>query len=143
MTRLGGVGTGLRTGALREDRVQTRGGGNIEGRWYQTNTREPIRDETLRDGLVRMGAVSERVGLATTSPEGRYALAEGFAALFDPKLAGAARQSAVDEWRTANLSSAALARVEILRRGAVARAGTVLVTFPGGEARQMAPDPAR
>ena len=41
--------------------------GNIEGRWYAANTREPIRDETLRDGLVRMGAVQEREGLATTS----------------------------------------------------------------------------
>src|SRR5438270_8702051 len=26
-------------------------------RWYQDNTREPIRDETLRDGLVAVGAV--------------------------------------------------------------------------------------
>ena len=30
--------------------------GYIEGRWYAANTREPIRDETLREGLVRMGA---------------------------------------------------------------------------------------
>ena len=31
--------------------------GSIEGRWYAANTREPIRDETLREGLVRKGAV--------------------------------------------------------------------------------------
>ena len=42
--------------------------GYIEGRWYAANTREPIRDETLREGLVRMGAVKERQGLPTTSP---------------------------------------------------------------------------
>ena len=118
------------------------GTGNIEGRWYQANTREPIRDETLRDGLVRMGAVAERAGLATTSPQPRYALAEGFAGLFDPKLVGAALVSAIEAWREANLSRAALARVEILRHGATAREGTVLVTFPGGEARQMAPGPS-
>lgn len=29
--------------------------GSIEGRWYAANTREPIRDETLRAGLIRMG----------------------------------------------------------------------------------------
>ena len=29
---------------------------SIAGRWYAANTREPIRDETLREGLVRMGA---------------------------------------------------------------------------------------
>lgn len=28
--------------------------GYIEGRWYAANTREPIRDETLREGLMRM-----------------------------------------------------------------------------------------
>ena len=33
--------------------------GHIEGRWYAANTREPIRDETLREGLVRLGAVKE------------------------------------------------------------------------------------
>lgn len=42
--------------------------GNIEGRWYAANTREPIRDETLREGLVRIGAVKESQGLPTTSP---------------------------------------------------------------------------
>jgi hypothetical protein len=43
-------------------------------RWFHDNTREPIRDETLRDGLVRIGAVVTRSGLATTSSKGRYAL---------------------------------------------------------------------
>ena len=116
--------------------------GNIEGRWYAANTREPIRDETLRDGLVRMGAVREREGLATTSPRPRYALSQGFAGLFNPGLAGEALDSAITQWRDENLSSGALARVEILRRGGIAQAGTVLVTFPGGEARHMEPGPS-
>ena len=50
--------------------------------------------------------------------------------------------AAIGEWRTANLSSGALARVEILRSSAVAQHGTVLVTFPGGETRQMEPGPS-
>lgn len=45
--------------------------GYIEGRWYATNTREPIRDETLREGLVRLDAVNERQGLPTMSPRPR------------------------------------------------------------------------
>ena len=53
-------------------------------RWFQDNTREPIRDETLRDGLVRVGAVVMRTGLPTTSSKGRYALQSGFASLFRP-----------------------------------------------------------
>jgi hypothetical protein len=39
----------------------------IPGRWYAANTREPIRDETLREGLIPTGAVKEREGLPTTS----------------------------------------------------------------------------
>lgn len=42
------------------------GGDAIQGRWYAANTREPIRDETLRDSLVRTGAVTERSDLPTT-----------------------------------------------------------------------------
>ena len=34
--------------------------GDIPGRWYSVNTREPIRDETLRDGLVAVGGVVVR-----------------------------------------------------------------------------------
>jgi hypothetical protein len=51
-----------------------RKGGDIPGRWYAVNTREPIRDETLREGLVRIGAAIVRAGLATTSAAPRYAL---------------------------------------------------------------------
>ncbi len=116
--------------------------GYIEGRWYAANTREPIRDETLREGLVRMGAVKEREGLPTTSPLPRYALTADFARLFDPRLNDEVLQTGIEEWQTANLSRGALARVAIMRRGAVAREGRVLVTFPNGETRHMEPGPS-
>ncbi len=112
------------------------------GRWYAANTREPIRDETLRDGLIRTGAVVERTDLPTTSPQPRYALAQDFANLFDPDLLGDGLETAIAAWQAARLSSSALARVEILRRGAVAREGRVLVTFPSGETRNMEPGPS-
>ena len=113
-------------------------GGHIDGRWYAANTREPIRDETLRDGLVRVGAVREREGLPTTSPRGRYAVTVGFMALFNPDLTGDALRVAVREWQQAELTAGALARVAIMRRAA-AREGRVLVTFPNGETRHMEP----
>ena len=116
--------------------------GHIEGRWYAANTREPIRDETLREGFVRTGAVKERQDLPTTSPKPRYALAQDFATLFDPALTGEGLETAAANWREANLSSGALARVAIMRRGAVAREGRVLVTFPNGETRHMEPGPS-
>lgn len=115
---------------------------SITGRWYAANTREPIRDETLREGLVRTGAVQERGDLPTTSPRPRYSLAPGFAALFDPALEGEALQAAITAWQRASLSASALARIAILRRGTVAAEERVLVTFPNGETRHMEPGPS-
>ena len=114
----------------------------ISGRWYKGNTRESIRDETLREGLIRLGAVRTREGLPTTSSRPRYALAGDFARLFDPGLTGEALRSAIETWRATFLSPSALARVEILRRGAADTREKVPVTFPTGETRNMAPGPS-
>ncbi len=111
-------------------------------RWYQENSREALRDETIRQGFMNNNAVVERSGLATTSGLPRYALKAEFAALFDPLLQGDRLSEAIAAWQTANLSAAALARVALMRRGAVATSGGVLVTFPNGETRRMAPGPS-
>jgi hypothetical protein len=115
---------------------------SIPGRWYAGNTRESIRDETLRKGLLSLGAATEREGLPTTSSKGRYVLTPGFAALFDPGLDADVLQAAIDKWQAAYLSPEALARVDILRHAAVAGKLGVRVSFPGGEARVMEPGPS-
>ena len=115
---------------------------DISGRWYRVNTRESIRDETLREGLIRLGAVQEREGLVTTSSLPRYALAHKFAQLFDPELTGEALTAAIESWQQAALSPSALARVELLRRGAVDGREKVTVKFPNGETRNMEPGPS-
>jgi hypothetical protein len=118
-------------------------GGQVAGnRWYADNTRESIRDETLRDGLVSVGAVTRREDLPTTSGLPRYALKENFAALFDPVLQGEDLEAAIAAFQVANLSKSALARVAIIRAGATAGAAGVLVTFPNGETRQLMPGPS-
>lgn len=120
-----------------------RGGSQIEGRrWYQDNTREPIRDETLREGLVAIGAVTERTDLPTTSSKPRYALKAGFAALFDSALASKDLQACIAAWQAEALNKGALARLAIVRRGAGVSADQVLVTFPNGETRRMKPGPS-
>lgn len=120
-----------------------RTGSQTEGkRWYQDNTREPIRDETLREGLVAIGAVTERTDLATTSSKPRYALKADFAALFDPALTGEALQARIAAWQVEALNKGALARLAIVRRGAGVSADQVLVTFPNGETRRMKPGPS-
>jgi len=120
-----------------------RAGVHIKGRrWYQDNTREPIRDETLREGLVAIGAVTERTDLATTSSKPRYALKASFAALFDPALAGEKLQARMAAWQAEALNKGALARLAIVRRGAAVSTDQVLVTFPNGETRRMKPGPS-
>ena len=108
-------------------------------RWFQDNTREPIRDETLKDGLVRMGAVGVRSGLPTTSSRPRYALKTEFAALFDPALTDEPLSTSISTWQQKYLSAGALARVQLRQRSAVGAKAMVLVTLPNGESRQMEP----
>ena len=112
------------------------------GGWYAKNTREPIRDETLRQGLVRCGAALERQDLPTTSPKGRYALSESFAALFDPDLTGETLEAEIHRWRKENLSVSAQARLRLLQHAAVETEQGVVVTFPNGETRRMKPGPS-
>ncbi len=114
----------------------------IPGRWYAVDSREPIRDETLRDGFVPTGAVVVKANIPTTSSIPRYALASSFATLFHPKLAGDALAQAIAEWQGENLSASALARIQILGRGAVATAHGVMVVFPNGETRKLVAGPS-
>jgi hypothetical protein len=111
-------------------------------RWYSDNTREPIRDETLREGFVAIGAVIERTDIPTTSSTPRYALAASFAALFDPALSENQLEATVTAWRANSLSPGALARIALVRRGAVAGGTHVLVTYPNGETRRMPVGPS-
>ena len=115
---------------------------NIRGRWYAVDTREPIRDETLKDGLVATGAVLVRPDIATTSSIPRYTLASSFAGLFDPHLSGAGQLAAIAKWQGENLSAGALARIQLVGKGAIATTGGVMVTFPNGETRKLAHGPS-
>jgi hypothetical protein len=110
-------------------------------RWYADTTREPIRDETLREGLVVVGAAMMRTGLPTTSSKPRYALRCDFADLFLPDISDVELADAIARWQTAHLSKGALTRVALRRRGGADSAG-VSVTFPNNETRRLAPGPS-
>jgi hypothetical protein len=115
---------------------------NIPGGWYAVDSRESIRDETIKDGLVATGAVLVRANVATTSSIPRYTLALSFADLFHPHLTGAVRLKAIAAWQGENLSAGALARIQLVGKGAIASAGGVMVTFPNGETRKLAHGPS-
>lgn len=111
-------------------------------RWYADNTREPIRDETLRYGLVDIGAVSKIAGVATTSSNPIYFLRSDFAALFDPTLSGVDLEGAIEAWQKRHLSSAARARMFMLAAGKVKRADEVKVACPDGTVAKLEPGPS-
>lgn len=111
-------------------------------RWYADNTREPIRDETLRDGLVTIGAVTSRNDLPTTSSKPRYALKADFAELFNPALEAEMLEEKILAFQAKHLSASALARLSIIRAGAIGSTTGVLVNFPSGETRRLAPGPS-
>lgn len=113
-----------------------------EKSWYRDNSREQIRDESIRQGFIPNNAVIERAGLPTTSGKPRYALRKDFAALFDPAISEDVFPMAAETWREAHLSATALARTVLMRRGAVTTGEGILVTFPNGETRRMAPGPS-
>lgn len=113
-----------------------------DDRWYADNTREPIRDETLREGLVNIGAAIARDDLPTTSSKPRYALIPEFSALFDPALTGDALAQAIARFQEKHLSRSALVRVALLHAGTVASKSGVMVSFPNGETRRLAPGPS-
>jgi hypothetical protein len=111
-------------------------------RWYEENSREALRDETIRQGFITNNAMIERQGLPTTSSWPRYALRRDFAVLFDPALVGPGLDLTIAQWQNDNLSAQALARTVLMRRGAVTTGEGVLVKFPNGETRRMSPGPS-
>jgi hypothetical protein len=112
--------------------------GPIAGRWYATDTREPIRDETLRNSLQPVGAVIEKQGLSKTSSTPRWALAKDFAELFT--CSEADFPAKLERWRERHLTASARARIAMVQRGiAGGSADRVLVTFPNGATRALSP----
>lgn len=112
------------------------------GRWYAENTREPLRDEVIRNGLVPVNAILERPGIPTSSPKGRYALQGDFAALFHPDLSGNEFDTAAEAWRRRNLSPAALARAALVRTSASTSAANITVHCPNGPSVILPPGPS-
>jgi len=110
--------------------------------WYAVDSREPVRDETLRNGLVALRAVVEREGVATTSSKPTYALEAAFARLFDPELTGENLDQVIADWQESHLSKAAVSRLRLIRHGATVAADAVKVAFPNGETRNLAPGPS-
>ena len=100
------------------------------GQWYADNTREPLRDDLIRNRAIPIGLVKKLEGIAPTSPAPIYSLAKTFADLFDPDLEGNALIQKVEAWRQDNLDPQILRRMRLIASGVLAKEGQVQVDLP-------------
>jgi hypothetical protein len=107
--------------------------------WYATNSREPIRDETIRSGFIPCGAVIERQGLPVTTPLPKYCMNLEFANLFNPDLTDEDFLSLANTWQERFLNKAALARLRIIKASAVDSTDAITVIDPTGTKRSLSP----
>lgn len=97
--------------------------------WYADNTREPLRDDLIRNRAIPIGLILKREGVATTSPAPIYCLSKNFAELFDPSIVGLDLSIVVARWQERNLDPMILQRMRLLRRTG-SREGQVIVKLP-------------
>lgn len=106
--------------------------------WYANNSREPLRDESLREMRER-GAAVWRPGKPKTYSGPRWALSGEFAALFDPNLTGSTLEEAIEGWRAGHLDPLEMLRISV-QGTLVAAATAVTVTLPhDGSIRTLEP----
>ncbi len=104
--------------------------------WYADDSREPIRDETLKE-FANCGAVKHTT-VTGSSPLGRYYLDPDFAALFEPSLLGEDLAAAIVSWQEKHLKPLAKLRAAKMRDPALST-DSVIVNLPGGGQRTLHP----
>lgn len=102
--------------------------------WYADNSREQVRDESLRDGLVAKGVVGVDSSVETTSSLGRYYLMRHFSDLL--LLPHAKFLEVVEDWQEQHLNATELARIKLMRERGSHKDG-VRVMFPDGSGRVL------
>jgi len=100
-------------------------------RWYADTTREPIRDDLMRNQLLRLGIMQKVPGVPITASRPVYFLTRDFAGLFDPQLKG---EELVDikKWSDVHLDMATRQRMALRAQGIQAQEGDLLVNMPDG-----------
>jgi len=111
-------------------------------RWYADTSRESIRDDLMRNQLLRLGIVQKLPGYATTSSSPINWLSSEFAALFDPSLVEVSLGKAALQWRLKHLDPAILQRMALRAQGVQARDGDVLIDMPDGTRIRVSAGPS-
>jgi hypothetical protein len=113
-----------------------------ENPWYAANSREPVRDETIRTGLIPLQAVVVRQGIPTTSSKPTYALQKDFSELFSISLYGDELGAAIESWQKRHLSKAAITRLKLMKGYGSEGSESVQIQLPDGAIRTLEPGPS-
>ena len=133
---------------LDEDRQQwlavaSKPGNRPEGkRWYADTSKETIRDDLMRNNLLRLGIMHKKPGFPVTSMSPINSLDDDFAQLFRPSLSGDALLKAAEEWRHKHLGAATLQRMALKAQGIHAKVGDVFIDLPDGTRMRISAGPS-
>lgn len=113
-------------------------------RWYADTSREPIRDDLMRNQLMRLSIMRKHQpdGHSITAMTPINYLTAEFAALFDPNLQPPNLDALINKWRGSNLSAGTLSRMALLTQGAQAKKGDILVKMPDGTVIRITSGPS-
>jgi BsuBI/PstI restriction endonuclease domain/BsuBI/PstI restriction endonuclease HTH domain len=113
-------------------------------RWYADNSRESIRDDLMRNQLLRIGIIGKRsdVAVPTTSSKPIYFMYRAFADMFAPRLSGLELARAIDAWRAQHLDPGTLQRMALRAQGALRTHGDVLIDMPDSTRMRVAAGPS-
>ncbi len=113
-----------------------KGGNRPAGKpWYADTSREPIRDDLIRNRLLIMGVMEKNAPdlHSTTASTPIYFLLADFAKLFEPSLTPDSLAEMVPTWQKKYLNPSTLQRMALRARGVHRRTGDILVDLPNGE----------
>ena len=111
-------------------------------RWYADTSREPIRDDLMRNELHRLGIMQKKPGSSTTSSSPINFLSADFAALFAPNLADSSLRATIESWSLRHLDKATQQRMTLRARGISAKSGDLFVDLPDGTRISITPGPS-
>ena len=111
-------------------------------RWYADNSRESIRDDLMRNTMLRLGIAHKQPGVAVTSSKPIWYLDKSFAALFHPLLKGRALDQAIAKWRESALDEGTLQRMALRAGGIQKKAGDVFIEMPDSSRMRVSAGPS-
>lgn len=124
--------------------VASKPGYRPEGkRWYTgDNSRESIRDDLMRNNLLRLGIMHKKAGYPVTSSSPINSLDREFALLFDPELKDDAFLKIAEAWREKHLDPGTLQRMALRAQGIHAKEGDVFIDLPDGTRMRISAGPS-